>query len=259
MLHILSSYLKYLIQSTNQHGIHSPFVYNFITQCLYNKKLPNTDVVAILSRYRNALLKNSNTIQVTDFGAGSKVFKSNTRKISAIAKNAGISAKRANLLCKIVNYFQPIEILEIGTSLGIATSCLALGNKNAKIISLEGCPATADVAKQQLKKIQLTNVDIKIGSFDYSLPKLTNKSFDLVFFDGNHTKKATISYFEQLKTTANNETIFIFDDIHWNKEMEEAWNYIKNDKKVTVSIDTYQWGIVFFRKEQPKEHFTIRI
>ena len=85
----------------------------------------------ILKEYRNSLLENKNTIEVTDFGAGSKVFKSNTRQISQIAKTAGISPKRAELLFRITNYFQPETILEIGTSLGLATSALALGNPKA--------------------------------------------------------------------------------------------------------------------------------
>jgi len=40
--------------------------------------------------------------------------------------------------------------------------------------------------------------------------------------------------------------------------MEAAWEIIKTHPKVTVTIDTFQWGLVFFRKEQPKEHFVIR-
>jgi hypothetical protein len=41
--------------------------------------------------------------------------------------------------------------------------------------------------------------------------------------------------------------------------MEEAWNIIKEHSLVTVTIDVFQWGIVFFRREQPKEHFIIRV
>ena len=59
--------------------------------------------------------------------------------------------------------------------------------------------------------------------------------------------------------TITNESIWIFDDIHWSDDMEEAWEIIKNHPKVTVTIDTFQWGIVFFREEQKKEHLAIRV
>ena len=260
MIDQFKSYISFLIASTNQHGIHSPFVYDLVTKCFNsdNKKL--TQQFNQIQKYQQSLLDNEQTINVTDFGAGSRVFNSNTRKISAIAKNAGISNKRAKLLIKIIRYFNPENILEIGTSLGIGTACLSLGNPSSKITTLEGCPKTAKIAKEYFKKFKLNNINLEIGDFKSTLPKtLKNKKYDLIYFDGNHQKDATIHYFEQCLTTSHNDSVFIFDDIHWSKGMEEAWNYIRNHNKVTVSIDTFQWGIVFFRKEQPKEHFIIRV
>jgi predicted O-methyltransferase YrrM len=81
---------------------------------------------------------------------------------------------------------------------------------------------------------------------------------DLVFFDGNHKKEPTLSYFEQCLPHIHPGTIFLFDDIHWSAGMEEAWNIIRNHPKVRVSIDLYHLGIVFFREELSKEDFTIR-
>ena len=145
MIHSIKSYLQFLLSSTNQHGVHSPFVFDLVTRCFYDKT--NYPEYSILKNYRNSLLNNKNTIEVTDFGAGSRVFKSNTRAVNQIAKNAGISSKRAELLFRLVRYFQPQSILEIGTSLGLATSALALGNEKARITTLEGCPNTITIAK----------------------------------------------------------------------------------------------------------------
>ena len=260
MINQFKSYISFLIASTNQHGVHSPFVYDLITKCFYSNQKKYTVQSDKIKSYNNSLLINNQSIKVTDFGAGSRVFKSNNRKISAIAKNAGISNKRAKLLIKIVQYFNPKNILEIGTSLGIGTACLSLGNTESKITTLEGCPETAKIAIEQFTKFNLNNIKVEIGNFKSTLPKaLFDKKYDLIYFDGNHQKKATINYFEQCLTSAHNDSIFIFDDIHWSKGMKEAWNYIKDHEKVTVSIDTYQWGIIFFRKEQPKEHFIIRV
>lgn len=255
----IKSYLNFLWNSTNEHGVHSPFVFNLLTKCFYDKK-PKPEY-QILKNYRKSLLENKKFIEVTDFGAGSKVFKSNKRQISKIAQTAGISPKRAELLFRVTQYFQPKNILEIGTSLGLATSALALGNTNGNVITIEGCPQTGGTAKNQLNKFDCKNVESVISEFESFLisENLNSTIFDLIYFDGNHSKKATLTYFETLLSTINNDSVWIFDDIHWSPEMEEAWEIIKNHPKVKVTIDTFQWGFVFFRYEQEKEHFTIRV
>jgi predicted O-methyltransferase YrrM len=259
MIQQIKSYLNFLKNSSNQHGVHSPFVYSLITKCFYDKK--KYVEYEILNQYRKSLLENKNFIEVTDFGAGSRVFKSNKREISKIAKTAGISPKRAELLFRVVDYFQPETILEIGTSLGLATSALSLGNKAAKIISLEGCSKTQEQAQLQFQKSNFNRENIKFINTkfeDYLLNcQLNTEHCQLIYFDGNHSKKATLDYFEQLLPTITNETVWIFDDIHWSKDMEEAWEIIKNHPNIKVTIDTFQWGFVFFRKEQEKEHFII--
>jgi predicted O-methyltransferase YrrM len=259
MLHIINSYLNFLWNSKNQHGVHSPFVFKLVTKCFYDKsKHPE---YTILKNYRKSLLANKNFIEVTDFGAGSRVFKSNKRQISKIANTAGISPKRAELLFRITNYFQSTTILEIGTSLGLATSALSLGNKNSKIRTLEGCTNTIHLSQLQLQKFNMINVECITTEFSnyFQTFDLRPSTFDLIYFDGNHSKQATLEYFDLLLPTITNETVWIFDDIHWSAAMEEAWQIIQNHPKVTVTIDTFQWGIVFFRIEQKKEHFVIRV
>ncbi len=258
MLFQIKAYLKFLWNSKNEHGVHSPFVFSLLTKCFYDKKVKAE--YDILKKYRKSLLQNKNFIEVTDFGAGSKVFKSNKRQISKIAKTAGISPKRAELLFRVTNYFQPNNILEIGTSLGLATSALALGNTNANVITIEGCPETTNVAKNQLNQFDCNNVEnvnLEFESFLIS-ENIQSAIYNLIYFDGNHSKKATLTYFDLLLPTIDNDSVWIFDDIHWSPEMEEAWEIIKNHPKVTVTIDTFQWGFVFFRYEQKKEDFVIR-
>ena len=259
MLQQIKSYLNFLYHSKNEHGVHSPFVFNLVTKCFYDKK--QYPEYAILKNYRKSLLQNKNTIEVTDFGAGSRVFKSNTRQIAKIAKTAGITPKRAELLFRITKYFQPESILEIGTSLGLATSALALGNPKAKITTLEGCKNTLHQCQSQLQKFNINNVDCVNTEFSSFLnnQQPTTNNRQLIYFDGNHSKTATLTYFELLLPSVTNETVWIFDDIHWSADMEEAWGIIKNHPKVTVTIDNFQWGMVFFRAEQEKEHFVIRV
>ena len=268
LLFSVQSYLKFLWNSKNQHGVHSPFVFDLVTICFYDKT--SKSEYATLKKFRDELLLKKSSIEVTDFGAGSKVFKSNKRPISKIAKTAGISPKRAELLFRISRYFQPDSILEIGTSLGLATSALSMGNPNAKITTLEGCPETARIAKENFQKFNLylnnprpktQDLEPTTYNLQHSTQNIQPKTYNpqLIYFDGNHSKEATLQYFELLLPTITNETVWIFDDIHWSTAMTEAWETIKKHPKVKVTIDTFQWGFVFFRNEQEKEHFTIRL
>jgi len=262
-LYQIIAYIKFLFRSSNQHGVHSPFVYDLLTKCLYLKN--DKPAFQKIRAYWNALNHDNQNIKVTDFGAGSRVFNSENRKVGAIAKNAGISLKRAILLNKMVSYFQFETGLELGTSVGISSAAIAINNP-ISLTTLEGCPETAKVAQQYFDEFNIKNISLQIGEFDLLLDSIlekenTNNSseFDLVYFDGNHQKTPTIKYFKTLLPYTNNNSIFIFDDIHWSAEMEEAWEEIKAHPSVRVTIDSFYWGIVFFRKEQEKEHFTIRL
>ena len=257
MFYKVKTFITFLLKSLNQSKIKSVFISDFIN--LSFKQTKNQQNV-FFKNYKEVLLKNEASIQITDFGAGSKIFNNNKRQISKIAKYAGISNKNALNLANIINFLQSKFILEIGTSLGIATSALSIGNSNSKITTLEGCPETAKIAQQQFDKFNLDNINLIIGDFKTTLPKaIKNNNFDFIYFDGNHQKEATLDYFNLCLQTINNNSVFIFDDIHWSKGMEEAWKEIKQHPKVTTTIDTFQWGIVFFRKELEKQHLTIRV
>lgn len=251
------AYIKFLLKSSNQHGVHSPFVYDLVTKCFYDKtKHPEYETLKI---YRSELFQNTKTITITDFGSGSKVFKSDERAINAIAKTSGTSLKNSKLLFRIVRYFQSTSILELGTNLGIGTYALALGNPLKKITTIEGCEEIHKVAEQQFLDKKIVNIHSIQGKFKEELQQLTTNPWDLIFFDGHHSKEATLDYFEMLLPSAHNDAVFIFDDIYWSKGMTEAWETIKAHPQVTVTVDIFNWGLVFFRKEQAKEHFKIRV
>lgn len=256
MFYSVKKYIHFWTHATNKHGVHSPFVYNFIVNGL--NKRNNANLLKEIKAFKAELSHNKNSIRITDFGAGSRVFKSTKRPINKIAKNAGIASKKIKLLLKISTYFNFKSILEIGTSLGIGTFALAVGNPNAKITTLEGCPETLDVAKKLLSKHHKLNIKYVLGDFKNTIDSVLTQPYDLIYFDGNHQKEATITYFEKCLKVAHNDSIFIFDDIYWSKQMTEAWDYIKKHPKVSITIDVFHFGIVFFRKEQAKENFIIR-
>jgi len=258
---LLLKYLQYYFTASNGkgHGMHSPFVFEFITKVLNDKtNYPEYEKVEAL---RDQLLSDHTILEVEDFGAGSMMDKKNKRSISSIAKNAAKPRKFGELLFRMIRYYQPVTILELGTSLGITTSYLSLAKPDARLITMEGSKEIADVAKRNFRNLEIRNIEIIEGNFDNTLSSLIThySSVDLAFIDGNHRQEPTERYFRQLLTKANNNSIFVFDDIHWSGEMEAVWETIKNNAAVTCSIDLFFLGIVFFRKEfKEKQHFAIR-
>jgi predicted O-methyltransferase YrrM len=252
-------YLRYYFTASNGkgHGVHSPFVFELVTKVLNDKT--NYPEYKKVELQRSLLLGNESIISVDDFGAGSAAKMAKQRVVQQIAATSLKPKKYAQLLYRLVKYFQPKQVLELGTSLGITTAYLASAQPSSKFITMEGSASIAVLAGQTLERLQIDNTEIITGNFDETLGSITNQKFDFVFIDGNHRKEPTLRYFEQLLPSLSSDSVVVFDDIHWSREMEEAWERIKAHSSVTLSIDLFFIGIVFFRKQQlEREHFTIR-
>ncbi len=249
-------FLKYSIRANTLHGTHSPFVYQFLEQILYQKV--SNEKIAQIENIRKKLLLDDRKIEIKDLGAGSQQNNNRIKEVKSIAKNALKPSKYAALYYRIIQSKKPKNIIELGTSLGITTSYLATASTE-KIYTLEGCPNTLAIAQETFNKLGFKNIIAKEGNFDIEFPALLNtiNSVDFVYFDGNHTKEATLRYFELALEKANENSIFIFDDIYWSEEMMDAWKIIKSNSRVTITIDLYFIGLVFFKKGQAKENFTI--
>ena len=258
---IALKYLNYCMTASNGkgHGIHSPFVFEFVTKVLNDKAFypPYKEVEDL----RRQLLKNKTILNVDDYGAGSTVSGTNQRTIASIAKNAAKSKKFGQLLYRMVKFYRPQTVLELGTSFGITTSYLAKANPGAKVITMEGAKEIIAEAKSNFRRLQVNNIELTGGNFDHTLPKAVAQlsTVNLAFIDGNHRLQPTIQYFNILLPKTNNFSIIILDDIHWSGEMEQAWKYCKDHSSVTLSIDLFFIGILIFRKEiKEKQHFVIR-
>lgn len=254
-------YLHYYFTSSSGkgHGIHSPFVFEFVTKVLNDKR--HFYAYDKVEQLRLDLLLDKTTLTIEDFGAGSAVAKSNRRKVKAIARSALKPKKFGQLMFRMVNYYRLNTMIELGTSLGVTACYLANGNALGKVYTLEGAKQVADVARKNFNELEVGNVEIIEGNFDETLPLALDKlsQIDLAFVDGNHRKQPTINYFNQLLAKAHEHSIFIFDDIHWSKEMEDAWKLIQQHSSVTLTIDLFFIGIVFFRKKHKQpQHFVIR-
>ena len=259
---LVSKYINYYLTASNGkgHGVHSPFVFEFITQVLNDER--NYYCYETIEPFRQRINQDKTILTIDDFGAGSRVNSQHKRTVASIAASSLKPKKFAQLLFRIVNFYKPKNILELGTSLGITTAYLASANNQTPVTTLEGAAQVAATAQKNFDALHLQNIKIVQGNFDEMLESVISTAFetiDFAFIDGNHRKEPTIKYFEQLLSKTNEHSILIFDDVHWSKEMEEAWETIKSHDAVTLSIDLFYIGIIFFRKEQiAKQHFSIR-
>jgi predicted O-methyltransferase YrrM len=254
------AFVKHLIVARRRgHGVHSPCAYQLCEEVFYNQN-PYYDFEK-LDRIRQALLRNSSTIEIEDHGAGSRTMKGKKRAISDIAANGISSRKQSEILYRLCTFLGCRNILELGTSIGLNSLYLALANKNSNVISIEGSSELAEFATELAKINNAPNLKIINSKFDQALPKiLAENIFDLVYIDGNHTYEATINYFNQLLFSRNNNSVFVFDDIYWSGEMMKAWNDIKSHSSVKLSIDTFYSGMVFFREEIKEPiHYKFRV
>lgn len=259
--HLALKYLRYYFTASNGkgHGIHSPHVFKFITGVLNDTRHYNAyDKVEEL---RKRMLQDRKVIEVEDFGAGSAISKTGEQSIASIAANAAKPGKYGQLLFRIVNYYHPQFILELGSSLGITTAYLGSANHGAEVITMEGDGGISDIARKNFNSLGLKNIELIEGNFDNTLETVTNRMprIDFAFIDGNHRREPTERYFRRLLSRINERSILVFDDIHWSREMEAAWETVKNNDSVTCTIDLFFMGIVFFREEfKEKQHFVIR-
>jgi len=257
-LRFAKDYVLHRLRGKTRHGVHSPFVYRLIDKVIYdfNSKKVYTEVENI----RKELLNDARIITVTDLGAGSHVNNNRQKKVGDIARNALKPPKLAQLLYRLAADWQPRNIIELGTCLGTTTVYLQKAAPNAKVYTLEGCPETAKIAAGTFDKGGIAAKPI-VGNFDDTLPGVINDlpGLDFVFVDGNHQKDATLKYFEWCLPKVHNNTMLIFDDIYWSEGMKEAWDEIKSHPQVTVTIDLFWIGLVFFRQGQEKEDFLVKI
>lgn len=253
------SYIQHFLKATRKgHGVHSPFVYSLCEEVFYNSN--SFYDFEKLKKTREKLSHNKTLLKIEDLGAGSKAMHNENRKVASILKKGNSSIKQAELLYRLINYIKPVQVIELGTSLGMTTLYLCSADPAKKVYSLEGSQALVDHAKKILESHYIKNCELIKGNFDETFPALLDKlpAGGLLYFDGNHTYEATLRYFQQALKKKNADSVFIFDDIYWSEGMQKAWMEIKSHPSVKLSIDAWHFGLVFF-KEEIKEKIDLKI
>lgn len=248
----IKSFLSYVNRAghCSGHNVHSPFAFDLITNVIEERH--SFYIYSKIESIRKELLLDDSQIYVEDFGTG----KSGFRKISNIAKRSLKKTKEAQLLHRLAWASRPCNVVELGTSLGITTAYFASIDSRMPCYSLEASSEVLGVASQTISKCGLSNVSLISGDIKDTLPILLNNITQLgfVFFDANHTKQATLEYFDMCLSKLGPNSVFVFDDIHASKGMTEAWSEIISNSKVRLSLDLFSFGIVYFNLKLNKQH-----
>lgn len=169
-------------------------------------------------------------IHVHDAGAGSKRMAAE-RSLAAIYKNSRSRGFTKRLLIEIPRWNHSNTILELGTSLGFGTRCLSFGAPQSSITSVEGCPLTAQEARNHLHKLEIGNVTIINQFFHPFLSEYRGPKIDFVYLDGHHDGVATMEYIDLLMPHFNPEALVLIDDVRWNASMKQAMKQLKSNSK----------------------------
>ena len=249
---------RYFWRAETRYTVHSPFVFDLLEQVIEDRRTFYD--FSALDRLRYLLRQNTQSIAVTDLGAGSKSTQNTQRRINDIAKTAVSPRWQGECLFRLINHLQPKNRLEIGTSLGLTTLYQYLPLRKAPMYTLEGCPNIAALAQRHFKTFHTKNLHLLQGDFNTTLPQALTQlgRLDYAFIDGNHRLQPTLDYFEACLAHSHEQTILVLDDIYWSDEMAEAWTTIKAHPRVTLTVDLLGMGWVFLRPEQHSpQHFTL--
>ena len=253
----VSRYLHYWLNAIDEHSLHAPFIFELYTKVIKaDAQLP---VFQEIETYRKERLDDHQNLEFSSLGAPSSVKNSGKRKVSSIARHSLSSAKFSRFLFRLAQYWRPSNILELGTSLGINTLYLSAYDSACQIVTFEGCTASVAQAKKLFSKWKNKNIELISGNIDDTLGEylLSQKAVDMVYLDANHRYEPTLRYFGELVKYCDANSVLVLDDIHWSAGMEKAWEKIKQHEKVTLTIDIFDAGLVFFRPFYTKQHYIL--
>ncbi len=251
-------FIKHYLTAKTRHGTHSPFVYKLTDEVIYDFKFVSDYNFVEVTRKK--LYSDDRTIEITNWDDESRINRSKNKKVRDIAKTRLKSPRLSQLLYRLAKYHKPSTIIEIGTCLGITTSYLSLACPDVDVITMEDSPQMAEIAAQNFRTSSLNSINLNIGSFDHLLPSIVadQGKVDFLSINGHHGNAATLGYFNWCLPYVHEGSVLILADIYDNNEMKEAWGVIKAHPQVTVTVDLFWIGLIYFKSDQAKEHFKIR-
>ena len=281
----ITSWIKHQLtaRNTGGHGIHSPYLFEWARMVMRDKN--SYYAWGKIEECRARMLADKREVAFVDYGSGKRVRSlendanagslalRDKRRVCDIAKGSLARKKYAQMLSRLVNWLETplglpskgrnsgegLTIVELGTSLGITTAYMAAVDSRNRVVTYEGCPAVAEIAKANWKALGIKNIECRVGKIDVAKLEEELDQVDVAFVDANHTYASTRAYINILLQKVHAKSVLVVDDIHHSSEMERAWREICADERVTSTMDLYQMGLVFFDKHYWKRHYVMKL
>lgn len=255
----MRSLVSHWLLSVDGHSIQAPLAFSVYQDLITHQ--PDNNQLFRIESLRKKLQSEKTLLTIDDLGAGSRYNPEKKRTVESIAKHGISDRKYSEVLYKLILRQSSDTMIELGTSIGINTLYMALGNPNGSVYTFEGSQSLIDISQRNFRELGLTNIQTIQGNIDTELPiALKNvDKIDFAYMDANHTYEATIRYFQLLLEKISEHTIIAIDDIYWSKDMTKAWQEIHTMAEVSLSYDLFDMGLVFFKKNIPKQHYRVSL
>jgi predicted O-methyltransferase YrrM len=258
-LRILKKYFQFYLKAGNAYSIHSPFVYSLYTEVLRPVSFVLDQKLFLAENLLHQLYVNKKSFSATDTGEQSRTGRALT--VGKKAKSVSQNSKGGRILYRLVKKFQPEVIVELGTGAGASSLYMSCASPSAQICTIEGNTSMAVIAKELFQQYGNENIHFFEGLFDDVLPTVFEKTphIDIAFIDGDHKGESLLRYYEMLLPFMKDNSIIVLHDIYWSDDMNETWKKLISRPEVHVSVDIFHFGLLFFNKAQPKQHFQLKV
>jgi predicted O-methyltransferase YrrM len=242
LYHRITRFINYYYKAQTIYNIHSPYLFALLSRMM-DRNINYYDFEN-LHDLREYFKRQKLRFSGEDPGAGSSIPGDN-RSIRKIMKHAVSPAWKSEVFYRLLEFYQPKKILELGTSLGLNTLYLAHSNPDITVITIEGNPEIHRFASTLFKRLKMQNITAVCGNIDDHLESILQSDPDIncIIMDANHRLEPTLSYFELIKKHLS-PGLVIMDDIHWSPGMTEAWNKCRSEGNFNVDIDFYYFGLL---------------
>ncbi len=259
IVHRIRTYSRHLRRAKTRFKVHSPFVFELVDDILRN--LPEEDFMNDIEHLRTEMKQSGEMLIKTDLGAGGQKNRHYELPLRHIARTSLQNSRSCRRMLALARFIGARNMLELGASLGISSLYLAKGLPDAKLSTIEACPQTAAKARENFNKLDAHNIDLIVKDAGEAIRSfgVEQEPFDFVYFDANHRYKPTLEYFNAMLKYSHEGSVFVFDDIHWSEEMSKAWSEIIQHDKVSISLDFYSFGLLFFRKRFERQNFRLKL
>ena len=216
-------------------GIHSPFAFSFVLNVL-RERLPY---------YAYEDIEKLRELAINE----SKSFWRHPRIISY---------KNAKLIFRVVNYFNPKEILQIGTNYGVSSACaLAVSSK----ISLYLCePNVNEYPVTQQILSHFGNTVTKYPTFKKSLNEYiaTESGKEAPFLLVNNVKEdeysEVLAYLYEIR---NRKSVIILRNISTNATMQALWEACRNAAPTGMTFSNGKIAVIVSTNKLPHQNFSL--